>query len=369
MRVLVTGAAGFLGGYLVPELLEAGHEVIGVDNLATYGRPKRSFDGHPAYRFVTGDAADTDLLRELAADCDQVVAAAGLVGGSSAFQELAYDLLAVNERIMAATFDAAIDAFLDARLDRIVVLSSSLVYESTTVFPTPEGATETSPPPHSTFGFQKLASEYFAQGAWEQYRLPFTILRLSNVVGVGERKLPDPGVRNGELKLALNNAVPDLARRILLGEDPVRVVGRGDQVRPYTHAGDAARGIRLAMESDRGKHEVFNISSAEGTTVIALAERIWRRVHGDRPFHYTTDAPPAYDVPIRIPDTRKAEAILGWRAETSIDEMLDELLPWLEREIEESVPDRAGRPARLGSRPARGPETDGTPLPAAPDGA
>lgn len=355
MRVLVTGAAGFLGGYLIPELLEAGHAVVGVDNLATYGRPRRSFDDHPGYRFVTGDATDAGLLRALAADCDQVVAAAGLVGGSSAFQELAYDLLAVNERILAATFDAAIDAFLDGHLDRIIVLSSSLVYESSTIFPTPEGATQTSPPPHSTFAFQKLASEYFAQGAWEQYRLPYTILRLSNIVGVGERRLPDPGIRNGELKLALNNQVPDLARRILLGEDPVRLLGRGDQVRPYTHPADAARGIRLAMESDRAKNEVFNISSAEGTTVLALAERIWHRVHGDKPFRYTTDEPPTYDVPIRIADVRKAEAILGWHATLSIDAMLDELLPWIEEGLAQARPaehKEAGRPAGAGSRPA-----------------
>ncbi|HEY3336794.1 MAG TPA: NAD-dependent epimerase/dehydratase family protein [Candidatus Limnocylindrales bacterium] len=354
MRVLVTGAAGFLGGYLIPELLDAGHHVLGVDNLATYGRPRRSFDEHPAYRFVTGDATDAGLLRALAADCDQVVAAAGLVGGSSSFQELAFDLLALNERIMAATFDAAIDAFLDGHLERIVILSSSLVYESATVFPTPEDATRMSPPPQSTFGFQKLSSEYFAQGAFEQYRLPSTILRLSNVVGVGERKLPEPGIRGGELKLALNNAVPDLARRIIRGEDPVHVVGRGDQVRPYTHAADAARGIRVAMESDRARNEVFNISSAEGTTVLALAERIWHRVHGDEAFRYTTDAAPAYDVPIRIPDTRKAEAMLGWKATTSIDQMLDELLPWISEEMALAVPSGAGRPAGASGRASQG---------------
>ena len=352
MRVLVTGAAGFLGGYLIPELLEGGHSVVGVDNLATYGRPRRSYDDHPEYRFVTGDATDAGLLRALAADCDQVVALAGLVGGSSSFQELAYDLLALNERIMAATFDAAIDAFLDGHLERMIVLSSSLVYESATIFPTPEDATRTSPPPHSTFGFQKLASEYFAQGAWEQYRLPSTILRLSNVVGVGERKLPEPGIRGGELKLALNNAVPDLARRIVRGEDPIHVVGRGDQIRPYTHAADAARGIRAAMESDRARNEAFNISSAEGTTVLALAERIWHRVHGDEAFRYTMDAAPAYDVPTRIPDTRKAEAVLGWKATTTIDQMLDELLPWIEEEVALAVPANAGRPAGPPGRPA-----------------
>src|SRR4029079_18812458 len=120
--------------------------------------------------------------------------------------------------------------------------------------------------------------------------------------------------RGGELRLALNNAVPDLARRIIRGEDPVHVVGRGGQVRPYPHAADAAHGIRLAMESDRARNEVFNISSAEGTTVLALAERIWHRVPGDEAFPYTTAAAPAYDVPIRSPDTRKAEAVLGWKA-------------------------------------------------------
>src|SRR3982074_3445123 len=167
MKVLVTGAAGFICGYLVADLLQAGHEVVGVNNFSKYGPVKRSFDGNPGYRLVEGDAKDAKLLTELAADCDQVVAAAAMIGGISYFHEFAYDLIAENERIIAATFDAAIAASRQGQLQKINVLSSSMVYESATVFPTPEGAERTSPPPRSTYGFQKLAYEYFARGAWE----------------------------------------------------------------------------------------------------------------------------------------------------------------------------------------------------------
>src|SRR5258705_9767287 len=165
MRALVTGAAGFICGYLVAELLDHGHEVIGLDNYSKYGRVAKSYDANPHYRFVEGDVKDVALMTELASECDQVVAAAAMIGGISYFHEFAYDLLAENERILAATFDAAIAARRDGHLERIVVLSSSMVFESTDQFPTPEGAERTSPPPISTYGFQKLASEYFANGA------------------------------------------------------------------------------------------------------------------------------------------------------------------------------------------------------------
>ena len=87
-----------------------------------------------------------------------------MIGGISYFHEFAFDLLAENERILASTFEAAIAVAPRGQLERIIVLSSSMVFESTTVFPTPEGAERTSPPPISTYGFQKLASEYFAHG-------------------------------------------------------------------------------------------------------------------------------------------------------------------------------------------------------------
>jgi UDP-glucose 4-epimerase len=336
VRILVTGAAGFINGYLVPELLEAGHEVIGLDDFSKYGRLAKSYDEHPRYRFVEGDAKDAGLMRALAADCDQVVAAAAMIGGISYFHEFAYDLLAENERILASTFDAAIAAHRAGRLSRIVVVSSSMVYESATVFPTPEGAQLTSPPPISTYGFQKLASEFFAKGAWEQYELPYTIVRPFNCVGIGERRaLRDTDIMSGNVKLALSHVVPDLVLKLLKGQDPLHILGDGSQVRHYTYGGDLAHGIRLAMESEAAVNEDFNLSTAASTTVLELATAIWRKIHGpERELRFVCDPPFEHDVQLRVPDVRKARQVLGFESTTSLDSMLDEVIPWIATELE-----------------------------------
>src|SRR4030088_3556044 len=128
MKILVTGAAGFICGYLVADLLQAGHEVVGVDNFSKYGPVKRSFDGDPRYHLVQVDAKDAKLLTELAADCDQLVAGAAMIGGISYFHEFAYDLLPENQPISRADFDAAISGHKHGRLQKITVMSSSMVF-------------------------------------------------------------------------------------------------------------------------------------------------------------------------------------------------------------------------------------------------
>ena len=154
VKVLVTGASGFICGYLIQELLDNGYDVVGLDNFSKYGRLQKSYDSHPHYRLVEGDAKDVSLMKDLLSDCDHFVAAAAMIGGISYFHEFAYDLLAENERIIASSFDGAIWAHKERKLKKIVVLSSSMVFESTSEYPTPEGAERRSPPPRSTYGFQ-----------------------------------------------------------------------------------------------------------------------------------------------------------------------------------------------------------------------
>lgn len=335
MKILVTGSAGFIAGYLVEELLDKGHEVIGIDNFSKYGPVKKSYDAHDNYKFVHGDAKDTELLKDLCGDVDQIVAAAAMIGGITYFHEYAYDLLAENERIISSTFDAAIWANKHAKLEKINVLSSSMVFESTSLYPTPEGEQLKCPPPLSTYGFQKLSCEYFAKGAYEQYKLPYTIIRPFNCVGVGEKRAKnDKSVRSGNVKLAMSHVVPDLVQKVLKGQNPLHILGKGDQVRHYTYGGDLARGIRICMENPRAINEDFNLSTEVSTTVLELAEVIWCKINKDKPFQYISDKPFRYDVQKRVPNVQKANELLGFEANTTLSCMLDEIIPWIKKQIE-----------------------------------
>lgn len=334
MKILVTGSAGFIAGYLVQDLLEHGYEVVGIDNYSKYGRCQKSYDNHKNYHFTEGDAKDADKLKELAEDCEQIVAGAAVIGGISLFHEYAYDLFAENERIIASTFDAAIWAFKERKLKKINVLSSSMIFENTSTFPTPEGEQFKCPPPFSTYGFQKLACEYFCKGAWEQYKLPYTIIRPFNCVGIGEKRaLYDKEIMSGNIKLAMSHVVPDLVQKVLKGQEPLHILGSGNQIRHYTYAGDLARGIRMCIENEKATNEDFNLSTAESTTVLALAELIWNKINVNKPFSYVSDSPFTYDVQKRVPSVEKAERILGFEARTPLNDVLDEIIPWIKEQI------------------------------------
>jgi len=338
-RVLVSGASGFIGGYVVEELLARGHSVIGVDNFSKYGKVAKSFDGHCNFQLVEGDCRDVALMTGLLSGCDHFVAGAALIGGISYFHAYAYDLLAANERITAASCDAAIAAHRAGRLQKVTYMSSSMVFESADSWPSYEGQQREVPPPKSSYGFQKLAVEYFAQAAWDQYQLPFTIVRPFNCVGIGEgRALGDVEVLSGNVKLAMSHVVPDLVQKVLKGQDPLHILGDGSQVRHYTYGGDLAKGIVTAMEHPDARNEDFNLSTAASTTVLELAELIWRKIKGaDVPFRYVSDDPFEHDVQRRVPATDKAKRVLGFEATTPLDEILDEVIPWIEKAVEDGT--------------------------------
>ena len=337
--VLVTGDRGFVAGYLIEKLLDDNHKVVGIDNDWKYGEQNKSYDNHQNYFHYNGDVKDVDLLKLQLENhkIDYFVAAAAWIGGISFFHKLAYDLLAENERIFASCFDAAIWAHKNAKLKKIIVVSSSMVFENTKVYPTPESEISKCPPPDSTYGFQKLATEYFCRGAWEQYKLPYTIIRPFNAVGIGEKRANlDEVVKSGNIKLAFSHVVPDLIQKIYKGQDPLHILGSGSQIRHYTYGGDIADGISECIFNPNSLNQDFNISNNVSTDVITLAEKIWKKLNPNKEFRYVSDEPFTYDVEKRIPNVEKARQILGFEAKTDLDDILDEVIPWVCKMVDEN---------------------------------
>ena len=160
--VLVTGSAGFIGGYIVEELLSRGYRVVGIDNLSKYGRVTKSYDSDANYTFVEGDCRDIDLMTRLTMDVDHLIAGAAMIGGISYFHTYAYDLLATNERIVSTTCDAAIEAHKAGRLKKVTYMSSSMVFVSATSWPAYEGQ-EREIPPHRRDAGQERGRGPFRQ--------------------------------------------------------------------------------------------------------------------------------------------------------------------------------------------------------------
>jgi nucleoside-diphosphate-sugar epimerase len=147
--------------------------------------------------------------------------------------------------------------------------------------------------------------------------------------------LGDEEILSGNVRLAMSHVVPDLVQKVLKGQDPLHILGDGKQVRHYTYGGDLARGIRTCIEHPAALNEDFNLSTSVSTTVLELAETIWRKIHGQwKPFSCVHDKPFEYDVQCRIPSVDKAKRLLGFEATTGLDEVLDELIPWIEKQVE-----------------------------------
>jgi nucleoside-diphosphate-sugar epimerase len=263
------------------------------------------------------------------------VSGAAIIGGISMFHELSYFLLRENELITAAAFDACI--YCKEKLnnfEKIVVISSSMVFESTDKWPSKESDVRIIPPPLSTYGFQKLATEYWAQGAWEQHKLNYTIVRPFNAIGIGEKKAKlENDCYSGNIKLAMSHVVPDIIQKIIKGQYPLRILGEGNQIRHYTYAGDLANGIYECIVNPDALNNDFNISTPDGHTVLDLAKIIWNKIFPNKEFKYEIDEPFIYDVQKRIPDISKSKNILNIECKTKLEDALDEIIPWIDQQV------------------------------------
>jgi nucleoside-diphosphate-sugar epimerase len=312
-RVLVTGGAGTIGSAVVRRLLvDPAWEVRVSDHRAA---PDWMREG---CEIATGDLRDADHAARATAGCSHVIHLAAIVGGIANFHKLPYTLTEANNALTGAATRAAIDY----GVERFVYISSSMVFERATEFPTTEEHLLECPAPRSAYGFSKLSGEVYTRAAHDQHGLPFTICRPFNAYGPGE--LPDPN------EPGIAHAVPDLIRKVLAGQRPLEIFGSGEQTRTLTHVDDIADGIVTAMASPDGENEDFNISASEELPVASIARMIWEAC-GRAPDEFALEHLDSFEVDVqrRWPSVEKARRIVGWEAQVDLRDGLAGTVEWL----------------------------------------
>jgi UDP-glucose 4-epimerase len=311
-RVLVTGGAGTIGAAVVRRLLgDPEFEIRVSDQRPAPDWMREGCEVH------TGDLRDIDQARAAIRGCSHVIHLAAIVGGIANFHKLPFTLSTVNHALYNGVFGAAIDE----GVERFTYVSSSMVFERATEFPTTEAHLPDCPPPRSAYGWSKLAGEVFCRAAHDEHGLPFTICRPFNAYGPGELPDAEPGIAH---------AVPDLIRKSLDRMRPLPIFGSGEQTRTLTHVDDIADGIVTATGHPAGLNEDFNVSASDELTVAQIAAICWEAC-GNDPAELELEHQPSFEVDVqrRWPSVEKAERLLGWRARIDVKDGIERTAQWL----------------------------------------
>jgi UDP-glucose 4-epimerase len=311
-RVLVTGGAGTIGQALVRRLVSDPDWEVRVADQRTPPQWMRE-----TCEIEVGDLRDQAVADRAAAGATHIVHLAAIVGGIGNFHRLPHTLLEVNTALYNSVFRAA----LGEGVARLVYVSSSMVFERATLFPTPEEHVHEVPTPHSAYGFSKLAGEVYCRALADEHGLRYSIVRPFNAYGPGEVPENEPGIAH---------AVPDLIRKVLSGQRPLEIFGSGEQTRTLTYVDDIAEGIVAAMAHPAAEGEDFNISASEELTVAEIAGLVWEAC-GEDPADLELKHLPSFEVDVqrRWPSVEKARRVLGWEAAVPVEEGLTRTVEWI----------------------------------------
>ena len=313
-RVLVTGGAGTIGAAVVRRLLgDPAWEVRVSDQREA---PQWMREGCEVHE---GDLRDVEQARAATCGCSHVIHLAAIVGGIANFHKLPHTLTEVNN----ALYNGVVRAALDCEVERFTYVSSSMVFERATLYPTPESHIRDTPIPRSAYGFSKLTGEVYVRAAHDEHGLEYTICRPFNAYGPGEMPDDEPGIAH---------MVPDVIKKCLALPEgsALPIFGDGTQTRTLTHIDDIADGIVAATASPAARNEDFNISAGDERTVAELARIIWDACGRD-PEAFALEHRSSYEVDVvrRWPDVSKAKELLGWEARISDRDGIAQTVEWL----------------------------------------
>ncbi len=312
-KFLLTGGAGFIGTALTRRLVEKNHVRI-FDNLRRNALEEAGLGKHPNVELIVGDVQDAAALRKATTGVDYVIHMASIAGVDTVLKNpvltMKVSLLGTMNALEAALEAKGIKRFIDFSTSEVFGSYAFRVREADV---TSLGAVGEA---RWTYAVSKLATEHLAHNYWKQYGLPTCAIRPFNIYGPGQ-------VGEGAVHAFVTRA---------LKNEPIHIHNEGDQIRAWCYIDDIVESILLAVEKDEAIGQSFNIGNARSTITIYQLAQLIRRLSGsssDLDF-VKWDFP---DVELRVPDVKKAEKLLGFRATIDLEDGLERTITWYREKL------------------------------------
>ena len=328
MKILVTGSEGSLMQAVIPLLLQKGYEVRGIDNFARYGDIERERN----YEFIRGELTDAAFAEEITRGVDSVIQAAALIYGVGGFHRFPADILSKD----IVLHQNILWGMLKNKVEKIVYISSSMVYERCQTHPSKEEDIVDSLVPSTDYGLSKLVGERLVEAFATQYGLKYLIWRPFNIITPHEK---------GESELGTSHVFADFIKNIIIEKKTVLpIIGDGEQIRCFTWIEDVARGIADHSFSAKVNNTAFNLGNPEPITMKKLAEIIYDGAverglieRSENGLTFESKMSFSDDVRIRIPDVSKAKTVLNWEPTLNAAESVGKCLDLMGRDKGESA--------------------------------
>jgi UDP-glucose 4-epimerase len=316
VRALITGGAGFIGSHLAEALLERGDKVIVIDNLSTGSIENiMHLKGRAGFEYFIESVENEPFLAELIDRSDVVFHFAAAVGVKLIVEQPVYTI----ETNIHGTEVVLKHANKKKKL--VVIASTSEVYGKSEDVPFREDSDLVmGPTPKHRWAYacSKAIDEFLALAYWKERKLPVIIVRFFNTVG--PRQTGQYGM-----------VIPNFVQQALAGK-PITVFGDGSQSRSFTHVADIVGALLKLVNEPKAVGQVINLGNIQEITIQQLAERV-RTLSGSTSSITLVPYDEAYesgfeDMPRRVPDLSKAEAMIGYKPKHSLDDILTQVIAY-----------------------------------------
>ncbi len=319
MRALITGGAGFIGSHLSEALLDAGHQVLLLDNLSTGSIDNIAhLKGRAGFEYYIDTVENEGLLAELI-DRSEVVFHFAAAVGVKLIVEQPVHTIETNVHGTEVVLKHA-----NKKKKLVVIASTSEVYGKSEQVPFREDSDLVlGPTPKHRWAYacSKAIDEFLALAYWKERKLPVIIVRFFNTVG--PRQTGQYGM-----------VIPSFVRQALAGE-PITVFGDGTQSRSFTHVADVVEALLKLIAEPRAIGQVINIGNTQEVSIRYLADRV-RELTGSASAIKLVPYDEAYesgfeDMPRRVPDLSKAEKMIGYKPRYTLDDILVQVIDYFRR--------------------------------------